>query len=177
MDGPEVSRRPHDMPGVIAAFAFICLGVLLIGQSRAMTPMGSVFPIAISTAMIVFSVVLIIRNVVIGLRRQPAGATVSAPEEVGAEARVPAPAAEPESNVRRLAFLVAMVAWIVLIPVLGFFVTSLLAYFAVMATSLHERIDFREALILGVIGIVVLTGFYLLMAEVLLLPLPRGAFF
>ena len=178
MASPDVSKRPHDIHGFVAAIGFICLGIFLIAQSQAMTAMGSVFPVAVSAAMIVVAAILVVRNVVIGLRRKPAE-----PEEAGAGAAPQKPVTLEESttaggsNIRRLAFLAIMAAWIVLIPVLGFFVASLVAYFAIMAVSLHERVGMREGIAMVVISIVILVGFYLLMANVLLLPLPRGLFF
>lgn len=162
------SKRPHDLPGVIAAAGFIVLGVVLIRQTGRMTPLGSVFPITISTAMIVFSALLILRNVVIGLRPTPR----ATPEE-----ETPETPAAAGSVPRRLAFLAAMAGWVVLMPVLGFFVTSLLGFFAIMAVATYDRLGLREGAILVAIGVAVITGFYLVMAEVLLIPIPRGVFF
>ena len=155
------SRRPHDLPGTLVAAGFAALGVGLMSGTGGMTPMGSVFPITISAAMIALSGALIALNVVRGLRSTPDG-TESPP---------------PGSNPRRAAFLVAMAAWIALLPVAGFLAASALGYFAVMAIALHERVPLRRAALLVLIGLAILAGFYALMAEVLLIPLPRGVLF
>ncbi|WP_206454547.1 tripartite tricarboxylate transporter TctB family protein [Aurantimonas marina] len=161
-------RKPHDLPGTIAAALFIGLGVVLILQTGRMTPMGSVFPITIAAAMIVFSAILILRNFVIAARRP----SVEAADETARETDQ-----TRGSMPRRIGFLVAMAAWVALIPILGFFVASLIAFFAIMAVASHERVTPREGIMLGVMGIVILTGFYLIMANVLLIPMPRGIFF
>ncbi len=161
-------RKPHDLPGTITAALFIGLGVVLILLTGRMTPMGSVFPITISAAMIVFSAILILRNFVIAARRP----SVEAADETASETEQ-----TQGSMPRRIGFLIAMAAWIALIPILGFFVASLIAFFAIMAVASHERITLREGVALGVIGVAILTAFYLIMANVLLIPMPRGLFF
>ena len=158
----------HDPAGTLVALAFAAFGAVLIGSTGTMTPLGSVFPITISSAMIVFSLVLVLRNVVIGLRAAKAAEGPSIepvdPETTG-------------SMPRRIVFLLAMAAWIALIPVLGFFSASVLAYFVIMVAATHERLPLRETVVLIVIGLAILAGFYLLMTDVLLIPMPRGLFF
>ncbi|MBO0905197.1 tripartite tricarboxylate transporter TctB family protein [Jiella sonneratiae] len=160
------SFMPHDPAGTGVAVLFVVLGAFLIAQTGGMTPMGSVFPITISAAMIVFSAILILRNVVIGLKSR------AAPGEAEEAVR-----GEGGSIVRRILFLLMMAAWVGLIPVLGFFVASLLAFLAITAVAIHERVSAKEVAALAVIGLVILTAFYLLMANVLLIPMPRGLFF
>lgn len=159
-------RRPHDLPGTLAAAGFIVLGVVLIGQTGRMTPLGSVFPITISAVMIVLAALLILRNIVLGRR----GSAAAAPEMTEIP---PVRGSMP----RRVAFLAAMAVWIVLLPVLGFFAASIIGFFAVMAVASHDRPGLREGAVLVVIGIAMIAGFYLLMSEVLLIPVPRGLLF
>ena len=151
--------KPHDLPGVIVASLFACLGIVVLFQSRRMTAMGSVFPVTIAIAMIVFSVLLVARNFIV--RGQPSGDS----GDLGG------------SNLRRFAFLAIMAAWIGLIPVLGFFITSLVAFFFIAATATYDRISLRESAVLLVVGLAVICGFYGLMARILLIPLPRGLLF
>ena len=70
-----------------------------------------------------------------------------------------------------------MGAWVVLIPVLGFFVASVLAFFAVMGITVRERVSVRRVAALCLTGLVIVAGFYLVMMEVLLIPMPRGLLF
>lgn len=161
-------KKPHDPVGTSVAALFICLAVALIWQTGSMTPMGSVFPITISVAMIVFSALLILRNLVIGTRGRPAGES-STGEQASAEGE--------QATMRRAAFFAVMVLWIVAIAYLGFFVASLAGFVMATLVALHERVSLRQAAFLGLTAVVVVGGFYLVMREVLLIPMPRGLFF
>ncbi|MBP0618177.1 tripartite tricarboxylate transporter TctB family protein [Jiella mangrovi] len=163
------AMKLHDPSGTLVAVGFVAFGALLISSTGTMSPLGSVFPITISVAMIVFSLILIARNLFIGMRQAQAA---DMPEAgAGAEAETPG------SMARRIAFLILIAAWVALIPVLGFFVASVLGFFSIMAVATHERLPAKEIVVLLVIGLAILTGFYLLMADVLLIPMPRGLFF
>ncbi len=158
----------HDPAGTIVAVLFAAFGTVLIVSTGTMTPMGSVFPITISAALVVLSLVLILRNVVLGVRAQKTATDFEAAAIEGDTAG---------SMPRRIVFLVTMAAWIALIPVLGFFVASVLAYFAIMAIATHERLPIKEIAILAVTGFAILSGFYLMMTNVLLIPMPRSLLF
>ncbi len=160
MAGP---RHLHDPVGTTVAALLVAFGAVLIGQTGEMTPLGSVFPITVSTAMMVLGALLIGRNVVIGLR---GGRGEAEPEETARG-----------SKVRRIAFFGVMMLWVALLPILGFFTASVLGFFAVMATALHERVGAREAILLVLAGLVIVGGFYWVMREVLLIPLPAGSLF
>jgi len=160
-------KAVHDPVGTATAVGFAILGVLLIFQSQRMSAMGSVFPITISAAMTLLALALVIRNVVLGLR----GITPK-PASGGGEGGV-----SGGSNLRRGLFVALMAAWIALLPILGFYVASVIAFFAIMIVATHERLSPMQIAILIALGFAILTGFYLLMANVLLIPMPRGLFF
>ena len=151
------TRRVHDVPGTAVAAGFASLAAYLLTESQDMTAMGSVFPTTISAAMLVFSLVLIVRNV---LAARPLAA---APDGMGSE-----------STSRRLGFMVAMAGWIVLLPIVGFYVSSLLGFLVILILASHEPARPKTWAVLILFGVAVVTGFYLLMARVLLIPLPRG---
>jgi hypothetical protein len=159
--------RRRDWPGMIAAVVFILLGLWVLQQSRSMTAMGSVFPTAIAIAMIVFSIALLITN----LRPRKSvrdGATV--PEE----AIRPGTA---ESTPRRLALVGILVAWALLLPVIGFLVTSLVAFLAILVTANYDSWTARRAIGFIAGSVVVVAAFYLLLVEVLQVPMPAGLLF
>ncbi|EAU41610.1 TRAP-T family transporter, fused small and large inner membrane subunits [Fulvimarina pelagi HTCC2506] len=159
-------KRVHDPLGTSVAAGFVLLGLVLAWTSQSMTAMGSVFPITISSAMAIVGLILIVRNIILGIR----GMTpVSRSTGEGG--------VEGGSNMRRLLFVAAMIAWIALLPVLGFLVASALAYFAIMIVAIHERMSVKEIALLIVLGFAILVGFYALMSEILLIPMPRGLFF
>ncbi|SEN06727.1 tripartite tricarboxylate transporter TctB family protein [Palleronia pelagia] len=161
-----MQSRFHDPAGTFVASLFVILGIALALETRGMTAMGSVFPTTISIALIVFSAVLILRNLVLTLRGRG-----------GSEAQSDEAPATGGSNARRAFFVGAMIAWIALIPVIGFLLASIAGYFAVMVVAMHERMSLKQIALLIVLGVAILAGFYLLMTEVLLIPMPRGHLF
>lgn len=163
-------RRLRDPAGTAVALAGIVLGAVLIREAGGMTPLGSVFPITVSVAMIGLGAILVLRNLLVPSAGAPSPDSVS-------EMPAAAGAVSPRGPLRRAVFLAAMFVWVLLLPVLGFFAASLLGYFAVMAVALHERPSPRMAIGLVAAGVAMLAGFTLLMGRVLLIPLPRGILF
>jgi len=164
----SANAKTHDLPGVVGAVLFICLGALLLYDTRGMTPMGSVFPVVIASAMIALAGILVVQNVLRGRRR---------PFPAAGQSDMPVTEQPAESMPRRAGFIAAMFGWIFLMPLLGFFVSSLIAFGVITALACHERPSAREAVMLFALGLVILVGFYLLMVYVLLIPLPQGIFF
>src|SRR5690606_7845472 len=71
---------------------------------------------------------------------------------------------------RRLVLIVTMVAWALLFPLLGMFVTSLAACLVLMASGQFGRLSGRQ-LVAYLVTVVVMVGFfYLLMTRVLNIP-------
>ncbi len=151
--------RAYDLPGTIAGAAFACLALVLIIESRSMTAMGSVFPTTISAAMLALSAALIARNLLPAFAKKPDSPPAAA-------------SMQRESRARRIAFMIAMAAWVGLIPFLGFYLSSLAAFAAILAIASHERSGPKTWALLGGIGLAIVTGFSLLMSKVLLIPLP-----
>lgn len=159
--------RRRDWPGTIAAVIFILLGLWVLQQSRSMTAMGAVFPTAIAIAMIVFSIALLIANLRPRKTLQD-GATVSE------ETIRPRTA---ESTPRRLALVGVLVAWALLLPVIGFLVTSLVAFLAVLVIANYDSWTARRVIGFVAGSVVVVAAFYLLLVKVLQVPMPAGLLF
>jgi putative tricarboxylic transport membrane protein len=71
--------------------------------------------------------------------------------------------------------LIAIFAiWVWLLPVIGFIVTSLTAFVAMAAVGEHDPVPARTWLLRGLVAIVTVAVFWWLMADVLLLRMPRG---
>ena len=73
--------------------------------------------------------------------------------------------------------LVVLGFWTIAIPFLGFFVTSLIAFWALIAVANYDRIPIRTAVVYAVCGAIIVAGFYFLMSDVLLIRMPRGILF
>jgi putative tricarboxylic transport membrane protein len=154
-------RRFRDAPAILFSLFFIVLGVLAYQQTAAMSSMGSVFPTTIAGLLILLSALLIALQV-----GRPA-----APAKSGDAAQ---PAA---STWRRVAIIVAMGIWAALLPSIGFFVTSLVAFFVLISIATFERLSMREMVAHAIAAIAIVGSFQVLMDKVLGLRMPNGVFF
>lgn len=147
----------RDLPSIGLAVLFVIFGAWVLSETGPMTAMGSVFPRAIAIAMIVFSVALIIQQ----LRR---------PARAGSDPLVTPSGSSP----RRIALAAVMAVWALAMPVVGFFVTSLLAFLVLLAVANYDGWTVRRAVGYGAVGLAVVTGFYVLFVKILLVPVPGG---
>ncbi|MBO9457025.1 tripartite tricarboxylate transporter permease [Paracoccus sp. R12_1] len=152
----EVKTR--SIPSIIIAVIFVLIGIWIIMGARSMSMLGAVFPVTIAVALIALSLLLIGQQL-----RRPAGPAEGIVLDEGGK--------------RRLALGAAMMGWVVLMPELGFLVTSLIAFALIMVIANYDRVPARTWAIWLISGAVICTGFWWLMANVLLLRMPAGIFF
>ena len=151
-----MTERPtRDIASLLSAGGFIVIGVLALYHTRDMTPLGSVFPRTIASAMIIFSVIYIVWRFF-----KP---------HVGAEP--PAPGSVP----RRLLLAVTMIAWALLLNRVGFLVTSVVAALALLLVANFDRWVPRRAIVYALSTLAVVVGLYAVFALGLKVPLPTGA--
>ncbi|WMS44619.1 tripartite tricarboxylate transporter permease [Acuticoccus sp. MNP-M23] len=155
----KVTERGRDVPGMVICAAFVGVGVLILLGTQSLSPLGAVFPSTIGVILIVLSLAFI----ALGL----AGRTPVA---------VPA-AGSGGGPARRIGLGAIMLAYVVLLPVIGFFVTSLAAFFATMVVADYDRPGLKTWLIWATTGVTIVAGFWWLMANVLLLRMPNGVLF
>ncbi|MCQ8781202.1 tripartite tricarboxylate transporter permease [Mangrovibrevibacter kandeliae] len=160
---PEAGRY-RDPASLVMAALFIVLGVFAYLETAGMTAMGSVFPTTISAALIVLSLVLVAMHL-----RRP-----GRPSPVAGAALAPAREAV---GWRRIAAALAMAVWILAIPVTGFATAGLLGFILMIAAASWDRPQAQTLLGYAIATLVLVAGFYLLMAKVLLLRMPPGALF
>ncbi len=154
--------RPYrDTPAIIFGALFVVIGVMAYVQTKDMSSMGSVFPGALAAALVSLSGILIAFQ--IGRSRAPASA------KAGEEGK--------PSTVRRSAIVVALVLWALLMPVVGFFATSLLAFLVLIAIASFERLAPRVIGVYALSAVVIVGAFHLLMTQVLNLRMPDGLLF
>ncbi|AMN52421.1 C4-dicarboxylate ABC transporter permease [Labrenzia sp. CP4] len=157
--GIEPEGKTRNLPSMVIAALLIALGVWTYTAAGSMSPLGSVFPKTISVALMVFSAMLIVQHI-----RRPAGPASTNP-------------AFDSGTRRRTALGAVMMAWVIAMPEIGFLATSLVAFGLIMAIADYDRPAVRVWLIWSVAGIAICTGFWWLMANVLLLRMPAGLLF
>jgi hypothetical protein len=151
-----VTERPaRDVASLLSAGGFIVVGVLALYYTRDMTPLGSVFPRTIASAMIIFSVIYIVWRFF--------------KSHVGVEP--PAPGSIP----RRLLLVAVMVAWALLLNRIGFLVTSVVAALALLLVANWDRWTPRRAIVYALSTLALVVGLYAVFAFGLKVPLPTGA--
>lgn len=156
-----VQAKYRDVSAMLFGALFVGMGVLAYVQTKDMSSMGSVFPGALSAALVLLSVILFSFQV----GRPKAPGKTEALDEV------------KPSTPRRLAIIVAMVIWALVLPSIGFFVTSLLAFLVLTAIASFERPSVRELALYAVTALVIVGSFQLLMDKVLGMRMPAGLLF
>lgn len=158
----RTERRSFDVGGMIGAVVFILLGAWVLLESSTMSAMGSIFPRTIATAMIVLSLMLI-------------GLNLAGRYKAGVSLEGTAPTGE-ESTPRRLFLVGIMLAWVLLMPVIGFLVSSIVAFLAIMVVANYDGWTARRTVVYAVAAFLIVVAFYWLMVDVLLIPVPDGLF-
>lgn len=151
----EHSRR--DIASFISALGFIALGALALYHTKDMSPLGSVFPRAIGSAMIVFSAIYIVWR----WFKPHLGAEV-----IGGG-----------SHVRRALLAIIMLAWALLLNRLGFLATSLAAALLLLVVANYDRWTPIRAAAYLASTFAIVYGLYAVFRYGLQVPFPTGALF
>ena len=150
----------RDVGGMVTAAVFILIAVVALWDTTNMVDADSyVFPRTVAIAMIVFSILLIIWN----LLRPAAG---------NGEAAVAGP-----STIRRVSLVVAMFLSTALMPWLGFLLSGFAAFLSIMFIAMYDPWTRFRALVYPLVCLAFVVGFYFLFAKLLLVPLPVGSLF
>lgn len=153
----------RDIAGAVGSAFFAAVGATMFSMSLDMSPLAAMFPRTIGAAMALLAVL----HMVLAL----AGRSGQAVERGSGLAE------QAEGFGRRMTLLATMIAWALLFPVVGMFVTSLAACVILMFTGLFgrptaDRLAIHLAAVLAMVA-----AFYLLMSSLLNIPMPRGLIF
>ena len=158
-DGAKGESR-RDVGGMLTAAIFILLALIALWDTTTMVDADSyVFPRTVAISMIVFSLLLIVWNLV---RPEPGNGDASA---AGA------------STVRRVALVVAMLVSTALMPWLGFLLSGFAAFLSIMVIAMYDHWTRFRLIVYPLVCAAFVAGFYFLFAELLLVPLPVGTLF
>jgi hypothetical protein len=151
-------KREYDTPGIILAAIFILIpGLFLYDSQNLSDPDSYVFPVAICTVMILFSIGFIVTNL---LRPRPD------PEAVPL----------PGSTIRRIGLVALMLLSAFTIPYIGFLPAGFGVFAALMILAMFEPWSWKRVLIYALICVAIVTGFYVIFDIVFLVPLPKIPF-
>lgn len=158
---PSSIRPDRDTPAMLFGVLFIIIGVKAYVQTKDMSAMGSVFPGALSAALVLLSAILIAFQI----GRAPA----QTKNEEGKEGM--------PSTARRAIMVVSLLVWAWMLPTIGFFVSSVLAFLVLIGLATFERITPKVMALYAVFAIGMVGAFNLLMVHVLNLRMPDGLLF
>ena len=153
---PVADKPGQDVPGMIMAVVFIIVAAVALWDTTTMADSDSyVFPRAVATAMIVFSLGLIVWNLVVGTSKEVGQAAVA-------------------STPRRLGLVVVMLLGTGLMPYIGFVLSTLIVFAAIMLIAMYDPWTRFRKIVYPLVCVGVVLGFYVIFAKVLLVPLPTG---
>jgi putative tricarboxylic transport membrane protein len=156
---PDAPNGRRDVAGMVCAAGFVLVGLYIFLGAQGMSQVGSIFPTTIAVGIIAFSLALIVA-IVTG---RAAPAMLRKESERGTS--------------HRLGLAAVMAIWVALLSVIGFVVTSLAAFAAIMVIADYDRPRLRTWVIWTASGVAIVLGFWWIMAEVLLLRMPAGVLF
>lgn len=150
------AEAPRRNPGtIVLALVLALLGAWVWHAARGMSVMASVFPFTIAAVLIASS----LGSLVLELARP------APPEATGG------------SWPRRLLLIAVLLAWALLLPVLGFAVTSLAAFLLVALIGNHDPWTPARAAAVALAALVGIGGAWLLLTRVLQVPMPQALLF
>ncbi|MGN8158129.1 tripartite tricarboxylate transporter TctB family protein [Salinisphaera sp. RV14] len=151
-------RDTRDLRGTVGALIFVVVGgVCWWDISRTPSPQATVFPETVIGLMVVFSALLILRNLL----------GYAAPASIGSAGSV----------VRRVLLIVVMVIATLAMPYFGFPIAALAAYVAIMAIAMYERWTPMRLWLYPASGVIVVLGFYFIFKYLFQVPLPEPSLF
>jgi len=152
------AKPERDTPGLVLAAIFILLGAVFLYDSRnLLDPDSYVFPAAICTVMIALSITFIVINLVRPRPDREASQT-------------------PGSAARRIGLVAVMLASAFVMPYTGFLLAGFGVFGALILLATFEAWTAKRAAVYTVVGVAIVTGFYVVFAKVFLVPLPETPF-
>ena len=148
----------RDYGGAIMSALLIAFGAFAIYDTTGYAdPDSAVFPRTVAIGLILMSSLYLVTWLL--NRADPA-----APREGG-------------SWVRRIAFVVVMLAAALAMPWVGFIPSALASFALLMIIAMYDAWTMRRAVVYSLAGTIVVLGFYALFAKLLHVPLPTGWLF
>ena len=151
--------KARDIGGMVMGGVLILVASIALWDTTTMMDSDSyVFPRAIAIAMIVFSIMMIVWNLLHlateGREEQQAGSTV-----------------------RRSLLVTVMLLSCFAMPWLGFLISGILTFGLLMMVAMYDSWNLRRLIVYPVLTIAIVVGFYMLFSNLLQVPLPIGSLF
>ena len=144
-----------DLTSFISGVCFIILSFILFYEANQLSPFASVFPYAITSVLLLLSVLLIIRSLKINF--------VVDKEKV---------------DILKIVLLsIVFFAWIYFLERSGFILTSLIAFNLLILINTGLNFSIKKIILYMILGSIFILVLYLGFKNLLLVPLPEGLWF
>ncbi|MDC1250571.1 tripartite tricarboxylate transporter TctB family protein [Pelagibacteraceae bacterium] len=144
-----------DKTSFISGICLISLSLLLFYEASSLSPFGSVFPYAITTALLILSVILIFRSFKLEIK------VIN----------------EKVSFIKIPLLILTFFAWIYFLERAGFILTSLISFNLLILINAGQSIPLKKIIIYMLFGSIFILLLYFGFKNLLLVPLPEGLWF
>ena len=144
-----------DLTSFISGICFIILSIILFHEANQLSPFASVFPYAITSVLLLLSILLIIRSIKINFKVKK----------------------EAVDTLKIILLCIVFFAWIYFLERTGFILTSLVAFNLLILINTGLSISLKKIILYMVSGSIFILVLYLGFKTLLLVPLPEGLWF
>ena len=144
-----------DLTSFISGICFIILSIVLFHEANQLSPFASVFPYAITSVLLLLSILLIIRSIKINFKVEK----------------------EKVDTLKIILLCIVFFAWIYFLERTGFILTSLIAFNLLILINTGLNMSIKKIIIYMISGSIFILVLYLGFKTLLLVPLPEGLWF
>ena len=144
-----------DLTSFISGICFIILSIVLFYEASQLSPFASVFPYAITSVLLLLSILLIIRSIKINFEVEK----------------------ETVNTLKIVLLCIVFFAWIYFLERTGFILTSLIAFNLLILVNTGLSMSIKKIILYMVSGSIFILVLYLGFKTLLLVPLPEGLWF
>ena len=144
-----------DLTSFISSICFIILSIVLFHEASQLSPFASVFPYAITSVLLLLSILLIIRSLKINFEVEK----------------------ETVDTLKIVLLCIVFFAWIYFLERTGFILTSLIAFNLLILVNTGLSMSIKKIIIYMISGSTFILVLYIGFKTLLLVPLPEGLWF
>ena len=141
-----------DLTSFISGICFIILSIILFHEANQLSPFASVFPYAITSVLVLLSVLLIIRSIKVNFKVEK----------------------DAVDTLKIVLLCIVFFVWIYFLERTGFILTSLIAFNLLILINTGLSMSVKKIIIYMISGSIFILVLYLGFRTLLLVPLPEG---
>ena len=144
-----------DLTSFISGICFIILSIVLFHEANQLSPFASVFPYAITSVLVLLSILLIIRSIKVNFKVEK----------------------DTVDTLKIVLLCSVFFVWIYFLERTGFILTSLIAFNLLILINTGINMSFKKIIIYMISGSIFILVLYVGFKTLLLVPLPEGLWF